>query len=255
MENNTEKIKAFFDEHSEAAVAFSGGVDSAVLLLLAKRYAKRVKAYFVKSQFQPQFELDDALEIADKLGADMQVINVDILSSQRVRENPENRCYYCKGEIFSTITKRALSDGFGCVLDGTNASDDIGDRPGFKALQELKVLSPLKACGFTKEQIRRIAKENLLPVADKPSYACLATRIPANTPISGEALELTERAENEMRELGFKNFRLRFNEGGVKIELGKSDLARFNEIKERVNSTLLKYYDNVYPDIKERADE
>ncbi len=260
MKQNTladklEMIKKFFTNHSEVAVAFSGGVDSAVLLMLAKRYAKRVKAYFVKSQFQPRFELDDAIKITEFLNAETQVINVDILAFENIAANPKNRCYFCKQQVFKAITEKARSDGFYVILDGTNASDDISDRPGYKALQELKVLSPLKECGLTKAEIRQLAKENELFVFNKPSYACLATRIPSGTAIKSDMLIITEKAENEMRNMGFKNIRLRYMDGDAKIELGKSDFDLFFKNKDSVYSALKKYYNNVYLDLKERADE
>ena len=251
----TEKIIAFFHEKKEVAIAFSGGVDSAVLLLLAAKYAQRTKAYYVKSQFQPQFELDDAVKTAEMLHIEMEIIPMDVLLFHNIVANSENRCYYCKKEIFSRILKHAEKDGFHTVLDGTNASDDISDRPGFKALQELEVLSPLKICGYTKSQIRRIAKQYNLIVADKPSYACLATRIPTDTVISGEELAITEKAENEMREIGFRNFRIRYINGDAKLELSRRDFVLFNEIKDKVCSVLSNYYQNVYLDLKERADD
>ena len=250
-----EKLKTFFGQHGNVAVAFSGGVDSSVLLLFAVKYAKRVKAYFVKSQFQPQFELDDAKEIAEKLGVDLKVINADVLSDKVIAANPENRCYYCKRRVFSAILSAAESDGFDTVLDGTNATDDIADRPGFKALQEMKVLSPLKECGISKKEIRAVAKENGLLVADKPSYACLATRIPCGTVITNELLSTTEKAENELMALGFKNFRVRYENGAAKLELGKKEHELLKEKRENVFAALSNYYNEIRIDLKERADE
>ena len=249
------KIEDFFELNSEVAIAFSGGVDSAVLLLLAKRYAKRVKAYYVKSQFQPQFELEDAKEISALLNAEIEIIELNVLEDAAITANPANRCYFCKRKIFGTIIEHAKKDGFATVLDGTNASDDIADRPGFAALMELEVKSPLKACGYTKADIRKIAAENFLPVADKPSYACLATRIPTGTEITAKLLEKTETAENLLRKAGFKNFRIRYNNGSARLEFGRADMKLFNDKKEQVFALLEPYYDGICLDEKERADE
>lgn len=248
-------IKEFFKTHSETAVAFSGGVDSSVLLLFAKKYAKRVKAYFVKSVFQPQFELNDALETASLLGVELEVIEADVLSDEVIASNPKNRCYFCKKRVFSAIINAAARDGFEAVIEGTNASDNVSDRPGFKALGEYGVLSPLKLCGFTKADIRAAAKENGIPVFAKPSYACLATRIPAGTSITAELLEKTEKAESELMNIGFTNFRVRYLNGAAKLELCKRDFSLFCSKTNEVRDILLKHYDNAYLDLKERADE
>ena len=202
-------IVEFFWEVPEAAVAFSGGVDSAALLALAVRHARRTKAYFVRTPFQPSFELQDAEDTARRLGAALQVIDYDILAVPAVAGNPPDRCYHCKRFLFTALLAAAKADGFPVVLDGSNASDDAGDRPGMRALRELAVLSPLRECGLTKADVRRIAREAGLTVWDKPSYACLATRIPAGTAITAADLGRVERGEQALAGLGFRDFRLR----------------------------------------------
>ena len=132
-------LEQFFAENREVAVAFSGGVDSAYLLYAATRYAARVKAYYVSTAFQPAFELKDARRLANELGADMQVLHVDVLVSGAITANPPDRCYHCKNTLFRQILRAAENDGFPVLLDGTNASDDAGDRPGMRALRELSV--------------------------------------------------------------------------------------------------------------------
>ena len=202
-------LKEFFEKYPEVAIAFSGGVDSSYLLYAAKQYAERCTAYYVKSDFQPEFEYRDAKKLAEELKAEMCVINLDVLDSEDVRRNPENRCYYCKQLIFSTIKEKAASDGYTVLLDGTNASDDVNDRPGMKALQELEVKSPLRECGLTKDVVRKLSKEAGLFNWDKPAYACLATRIPANEPIDRKKLERIEKAEDYLFSMGFTDFRVR----------------------------------------------
>ncbi len=135
--------KTFFKDHPEVAVAFSGGVDSAYLLYLANRNCSRVCAYYVRSQFQPDFEYEDAVSVCSKIGVDLFVIDVDVLADETVVSNPADRCYHCKKRIFSAIIDRADKDGFNTVFDGTNASDDEGDRPGMRALRGMVVISPL----------------------------------------------------------------------------------------------------------------
>ena len=197
-------LAAFFQKYPKVAIAFSGGVDSAYLLYAAITYGAEVRAYYVKSAFQPQFEFDDAKKLSQFLHADLHILEVDILSDLSITQNPANRCYYCKKKLFEKILIAAKTDGFTVLLDGTNASDDSDDRPGMKALSELHVLSPLRICGLTKEVIRQRSKEAGLFTWNKPAYACLATRIPTGTPITHAKLEKTEHAENYLTKEAFQ---------------------------------------------------
>ena len=151
-------LSRFFRENPRAALGFSGGVDSAYLLYAALTAGAQVKAYYVKSPFQPRFELEDARRLAEELGADWEVLEGDPLADPQVAENPPNRCYFCKRMIFGRIAEAARRDGFSLLLDGTNASDEAGDRPGMQALSELHVISPLRLCGLTKPQIRELSR-------------------------------------------------------------------------------------------------
>ena len=125
-------LEQFFQAHPRAAVAFSGGVDSAYLLYEAARLGTEVKAYYVKTAFQPQFELEDAQRLAAELKVPMEILPLDVLCKPEITANPADRCYHCKKEIFSAILSAARRDGFSVLLDGTNASDDAGDRPGMR---------------------------------------------------------------------------------------------------------------------------
>lgn len=249
------KIGTFFEQHPEVAVAFSGGVDSAVVLLLAGQYATRVKAYYVKTAFQPQFELDDAVAVATALGAELAILPLDILSDETIAANPPERCYYCKKRIMGAILAQAQRDGFSCVLDGTNASDDVSDRPGFRALGELGVYSPLRDAGITKAAIREMAAAHQLSVADKPSYACLATRIPHGTLLTESLLTKTETAEDALRAAGMTNFRVRYADGAARLELCREDFEVLFRQRDDLTALLAKDYDGVYLDLKERANE
>ena len=222
-------LRDFFKDHPKVAVAFSGGVDSSYLLWAAKEAGADVQAYYVKAQFQPAFELADAKEVAAYAGVAMRVLPVDVLSVPHVAENPSDRCYYCKQAIFGTILKAAGEDGYTEILDGTNASDDAADRPGMRALSEMNVYSPLRICGLTKDEIRRLSKEAGLKTWDKPAYACLATRMPTGMRITEESLARTEHAETALFALGFTDFRVRTTEDGgalVQVTAAQTDKAR-----------------------------
>lgn len=233
------ELSEFFALHPKAAIAFSGGVDSAFLLYSALRFGADVTAYYVNSTFQPDFELMDAKRLAEELGARMQVIELDILSDAKICENPPERCYFCKRRIMAAISGRAEQDGYSLILDGTNASDDALDRPGMRALRERGIVSPLRDCGLTKPEIRRLSKEAGLFTHDKPAYACLATRIPAGEKITAEKLGKIQRAEDCLFALGYTNFRARLRGKEALLQFTEEELPRakseFCEIERRLD--------------------
>ena len=188
-------LQEFFTEHPKAALGFSGGVDSSYLLYAGIKAGADIRPYFIKTAFQPEFELEDAKRLCAQLGAELHIIKLDALANPDVVKNPANRCYYCKTGLFGTLQARAKADGYTVLLDGTNASDDAGDRPGMKALTEMSVLSPLRLCGLTKAQIREFSREAGLFTWDKPAYACLATRVPTGEAITEALLARVEGAE------------------------------------------------------------
>lgn len=235
------QLKEFFAKYSKCALAFSGGTDSAYLLYAAMQYGCDIRPYYVRSAFQPEFEYQDAKKIAEQLQADMRIIHCPVLEDEKVRTNPANRCYYCKKRFFSEISRQAQADGYSVILDGTNASDDAADRPGMKALAELKVLSPLRMCGISKSDVRRLSKEAGLFTYQKASYACLATRIATGHEIREEDLLRVEQAEAALADMDFHNFRLRMYryEDGVaalETEEGQWQYAKDHlaEIQERL---------------------
>jgi uncharacterized protein len=250
------ELRDFFARHRRVAIAFSGGVDSAYLLSAARQYAEELAAYYVKSDFQPEFELEDARRLAGQLDLPLTVLHADVLSDPQVAANPPDRCYYCKRKIFSAIAERAKADGFDVILDGTNASDDAGDRPGMKALKELSVLSPLRECGLTKSRIRELSKKAGLCTWDKPAYACLATRIPHGTPVTREGLSRTERAEAFLMSLGFSDFRVRTVVMGgrecAKLEVRKAQLSLLLEQREKIRARLRDEYGGLLLDLEAR---
>ena len=245
-------LEHLFENNNAVAIAFSGGVDSAFLLAMAVRCGARVKAYYVKTAFQPQFELDDACRLAEELGADMEILPVDILCHGIIAANPADRCYHCKKVIFETIIQAAERDGFTLLLDGTNASDDASDRPGMRALRELSVRSPLRECGLHKDEIRRLSKEAGLFTWDKPAYACLATRIPTGEGITLQKLERTEKAESYLTSLGFRDFRVRSEKDIAKLQVTEKDLPDVLEHREEIINELKQHYKAVLLDLEVR---
>lgn len=246
------ELSGFFSEIKKVALAFSGGVDSAYLLYAAKTAGADVRAYYVKSVFQPQFELEDAKRLAAELTADMRILEADVLALQTVADNPGDRCYHCKKLIFHTIAEAAREDGYTVLLDGTNASDEEGDRPGMRALMELSVRSPLRECGLTKEKIRSLSKEAGLFTWSKPAYACLATRIPTGESITKEKLSATEAAEEYLFSLGFTDFRVRRLGEAARVQFPAKQLGKVLENREEIVKELKQYYNAVLLDLEAR---
>lgn len=249
------ELREFFDSNPSCALAFSGGVDSSYLLYSASRWCKKLGVYYVKSLFQPQFELDDAKKLCEELGVTLNSIEADVLSDPTVVSNPSDRCYYCKRVIFEKITEKAREDGFELVIEGTNASDDIDDRPGYRALGEMKVASPLRLCGHTKDMIRELSREAGLFTWNKPSYACLATRIPTGEQITAEKLRTTEQAEGILMQMGFTDFRIRMVSGVAKIQLRKEQFPLLAEKREDIVKVLSPMYKGITLDLEARNGE
>lgn len=244
-------LEEFFGKNPKAAIAFSGGVDSAYLLYAAKKCGAQVKVYYIKTQFQPCFELEDAERTAQELGAELEIIETDILSEE-IAKNPQNRCYYCKKRIFSSILRRAEKDGYSLILDGTNASDDAADRAGMKALGELSVKSPLRECGLTKNEIRRLSREAGLFTWDKPAYACLATRVPTGERITEETLKRVEGAEDALFKLGFTDFRARVFHGAARLQFTREQTETAVKKRGEICRALKPYFDIVMLDLEGR---
>lgn len=246
-------LQEFFRENPKVALAFSGGVDSAYLLYAARQCGVQVRAYYVRTAFQPMSERKDVQKLAGLLESDLRELTVDILADDAVRVNPSDRCYHCKRAMFSEILREAHGDGFPVLMDGTNASDDAGDRPGMRALRELSVRSPLRECGLTKPEIRRLSREAGLFTWEKPAYACLATRIPAGVEITTDRLERTERAEEYLASLGFRDFRVRLSGEAAKIQVRRAQLALVLEQREAILEELKKSYADVWLDLEVRG--
>ena len=245
-------LQAFFQANPRAALAFSGGVDSAYLLWAGRHWGCDLTAYYVRTAFQPEFEYEDARRLAEEVGVPLRVVEADILSVPLAAANGPDRCYHCKRALFALLWEAARRDGHTLLLDGTNASDDAGDRPGMRALQELEVRSPLRECGLTKAEIRAQSKKAGLFTWNKPAYACLATRIPTGTAITAGDLERVEAAEGALFALGFTDFRVRLLSGAARIQLPADQWDRASEQREAIRKALSPRFDAVLLDLETR---
>ncbi len=208
-------------------VAFSGGVDSAYLACVAAQtLGARALAITANSSSYPEHHRAMALRLASEFALTHEFITTDELARPEYRANPENRCYYCKHELFSRLTEIASARGFRVVADGSNA-DDRGDyRPGRQAAREFGVRSPLDDAGLTKAEIRELSRRAGLPTWDEPASACLSSRIPYHSEVTPEKLRMIERAEDALRALGFRVCRVRHHDALARVEIGRDEIAR-----------------------------
>lgn len=242
----------YFHAHPRAALAFSGGVDSAYLLWAGRHWGCDLTAYYVRTAFQPEFEFRDARRLAEAVGVPMVVVEADILSVPLAAANGPDRCYHCKKALFTKLWEQARRDGHTLLLDGTNASDDAGDRPGMKALRELAVESPLRLCGLTKADVRAASKEAELFTWDKPAYACLATRVPTGQAITKEDLERVEKSEDALFALGFTDFRVRLLADAARIQLPEDQWDRAAGQRKKILAALKPWFSAVTLDLETR---
>jgi uncharacterized protein len=230
MKNETLKkfrdLQEYLKNLGEAAIAFSGGTDSTLLLAVAKNIPEvKVLAITAKTPYMPDWELKEAEDFIHKKHIEQIVVNIGI--HQSIRNNPPERCYLCKSLLFKALIKAAQSKGFIHVMDGTNASDTSDYRPGLRALRELKIKSPLLETGITKEEVREISAELNLPTWNKPAYACLLTRLPFNHPIDETELKAIEKAEVYLMDEGYKEVRVRKHNNLARIELPQENIGSF----------------------------
>lgn len=235
-----QKLLACMEQYAkeDVVVAFSGGVDSSLLLKLACQAAKNTTVYAVtiQSELQPQNDLEIAKTVAMEMGAKHVVLTIHELREAGIQTNPKDRCYLCKKYLFGQILQFAAQKGITQILEGTNEEDLHKYRPGIRAIQELGIFSPLAAVGMTKEEVRTLANEYGISVANRPSAPCLATRFPYGTMLSLEALTKVEQAEQYLRALGFRNIRVRVYGEIVRIEVGNDQLMEAVAKRENINS-------------------
>jgi uncharacterized protein len=225
-----EKLKGLLAECQSAAIAFSGGVDSTFLLAVAKEAVReRIVAITVMAPMTPDREIRESYKIAKDLGVEQIVTGAsDIIDLDVFNENPADRCYHCKLHFFAVILDAAEDVGLECVMEASNADDTKDYRPGLKAVEEIGVRSPLIEAGFTKDEIRALSKEMGLVTWDKPSMACLASRVPYGEPVTLEKLEQIEKGEQILVAEGFRLCRLRHHGTFARIEVPLEDIERLS---------------------------
>ncbi len=237
-EEKHERLKAIFKDMGKVLVAFSGGVDSTLLLKVAQDTlgSKNVLAVTALSPLYPERELQGVKNLVQALGVRHQLIHSNELEIPGFSKNPPNRCYYCKSKLFGELLGLAKEEAIPVVVEGSTLDDDRDHRPGKMAIQELGIRSPLKETGFTKEEVRELSRALGLSTWDKPSFACLASRFPYGEEITEEGLKMVDQAEEFLFGLGFKQVRVRHYGNLARIEILKEEMGRLTEgsLREKV---------------------
>lgn len=235
-----EQLKKNLTELESILVAYSGGVDSSLLLKVASTTPVKVLAVTAASPTYPQAEIEAATRLARELGVQHMVINTNEMDNPEFCANPPERCYHCKKELFATLQELAREHGLKAIVDGANADDRSDFRPGSQAAREYGVKSPLQEAGLTKDDIRQLARHLGLPNWDKPSMACLSSRIPYGQAITAEKLKQVAAAEDYLRQFGIKEIRVRHHGTIARIEVSPSAFALLIDSKVRAN--LVNYF-------------
>ena len=243
LQEKYELLKDIIEKKESAAIAFSGGVDSTFLLRVAKEVlGDRLIAVTATSSTYPERELKEAIKYSEDIGVKHIIISSEELEIEGFASNPKNRCYYCKKELYTKINNIASANGVGYVFDGSNL-DDTGDyRPGMQAAKELDVVSPLKEAGLTKNDIRDLSKELGLPTWNKPSFACLSSRFPYGNKITLPKLNMVDKAEQFLLDMGITQVRVRHHGEIARIEVEPSERENFFDIEvmNRIGNELKK---------------
>jgi len=230
IEQKWEHLKAVLRDMKLAVLAYSGGVDSSLLLKAASEVmGPQLIAVTAVSETYPDGELPVAQAFARSLGVTHRILHTDELSSESFAQNPPDRCYYCKQELFGKLRRLADSEGISEVIEGSNTDDLKDHRPGRQAAREYCVRSPLVEAGFSKAEVRECARSLKIAVWDKPSLACLSSRIPYGTRITTDVLRTIQQAEDHLRSLGFRQIRVRHHDETARIEIGTTEFPRLLE--------------------------
>jgi uncharacterized protein len=237
-----EALVALLARTEGVVVAFSGGVDSTYLLSVAREaLGKKVLAVTAASPAFPEAEAAQARELCALLGVEHVVVQSNELEVEGYRDNPPNRCYLCKSALFRELWEVARARGFSTLVDGSNKSDEGDYRPGLAALGELGVRSPLREAGLYKDEIRLLSRERGLPTWNKPSFACLASRIPYGEAVTPQKLQMAGAAEAFLHGRGFEQVRVRVHGKTARVEVLPGDLDRLlaRPLRDEVNDALL----------------
>lgn len=247
LQNKKEKLDQYFYnllQEGDICIAFSGGVDSSILLKTATDQADKLnrKVYAVTFQtvLHTQADLVNAKNIASKTSAIHNVIEINELNNEEIIDNPTNRCYICKKTLFGEMMEYARGMGVNIFIEGTNRDDLDMYRPGIKAVKELGVHSPLAELEIRKAEVREIAKNENLEVASRPSTPCMATRLPYNTRITEAILKQIKQGEEIIKQYGYSNVRVRLHGDIARIEIDKTDFMDFIEHKDEITSKMKK---------------
>jgi uncharacterized protein len=238
-----DRLNALLSGQAPLVVAYSGGVDSAYLLAAAHAVlGDRVLGVIADSASLPRQALKEALELGAQIGARVEVVATEELQDERYANNPVNRCYFCKAELFTKLDALARDRGYAAIAYGENADDMRQTRPGRLAAEQFRVIAPLRDAGLTKAEIRSLSRDLGLPTADAPAQPCLSSRIPHGTPVTVEALAMIERGEALVRSLGFQVFRVRHvaleHETRARVQIAPEEMGRLEPVTETLVSGL-----------------
>jgi pyridinium-3,5-biscarboxylic acid mononucleotide sulfurtransferase len=242
LQSKHAQLRGILLEMGSVAIGFSGGIDSTLLIRVATEVlGNNALAVIGRSETYPTREFEEAVQLAESFGSRYRVVNTEETDNLKFRENPPDRCYYCKTELFSKLKSIAAEEGIQWTADGT-IIDDLGDfRPGMKAKGEQNVRSPLLEAGFSKADVRSLAHGLNIPTWDKPSFACLSSRFPYGQGITRENLSKVDSAESFMRDLGFRFFRVRHHDDKTaRLEIGPKEIHRLfdNALREHIVAKL-----------------